>query len=87
MQHCTKTVLISLDLPVSFAEDQWALWALVPPLHAAVVALEVVAKVGKRLERLVGAAVGARVRLHLLMLTLKVLLQAPDIDQDWTMNV
>ena len=46
---------------MSLGEDQGALWALVPPRHAAVVALEVVAEVGLCPERLVGAALGARV--------------------------
>ena len=67
---------------MSFGEDQGALWALVPPLHAAVVALEVVAEEGLRLERLFGAAVGARVPLPVLMVILIVILQRPYIYQD-----
>ena len=66
-----------------FGEDQGALRALVPPRHTTVVTLEVVAEVGRRLERLVGATVGARVLLPLLMLTIVVALQAPAIYQDF----
>ena len=70
-----------------FGEDQRALRALVPPRHAAVVALGVITEIGFSLERLVWTAVGARVPFRTLMLIRVVILQRPSIYQDHAMLV